>query len=111
MTEFLEFLIGHDLNRLAEGKIHLGASPWVIEAGAVGLIAVIWLLYYRTTVAVSGWAKALMVGLKSVVLILLFLSFPLSSSWGCPLLLLHGSVGGDCIFRVREFVCFFAWRF
>ncbi len=73
MTALFEFLTGHNFVQLSEGKISFGivVNAATIMVGIVLIIAAIWLLYRQTTVSISRLMKALLIGLRALVLLLL----------------------------------------
>lgn len=65
----------HYLDAIQEGRFSFayGLNPFLAAAIVIGLVAAVWLLYRKTTRALSpGW-KTTLIGLRSLVLILLFL--------------------------------------
>ncbi|MBF0280522.1 MAG: hypothetical protein HQM13_22185 [SAR324 cluster bacterium] len=75
MNAFFEFLTGHNLARLEEGKLGFGmpVSGTVVWLVIVIVIAGVWLIYRRTTIKVSMPVKALLIGMRSLLLLLLCL--------------------------------------
>src|SRR5690606_27746948 len=63
------------LEAIQDGRFSFayGISPWLAGLLIIGLVALVWLMYRRTTRQLSpGW-KAWLIGLRSLVLIVLFL--------------------------------------
>ena len=75
MMEIFDFLTGHKLLELAEGEFSFGIpvdTPLLI-IGAILVMMLTWVLYYRTTAKVSLPVKILLVGLRSGILMVLLL--------------------------------------
>lgn len=75
MTEFIEFLTGHDTAEFVAGQFSfaepMGAYLIVITCAAILIVS--WLFYRRTTIAVSRSLRTLLITIRASILILLLL--------------------------------------
>ncbi len=71
----MNFLLDqHAIEAIEQGRFSFayGISPWLAALIAIGLVAAVWLLYGKTTRALSAPWKISLVALRSAVLLLLF---------------------------------------
>lgn len=69
------FFAPHTLEALREGRFYFayGPPPLLVAVLMAALVAVAWLLYRRTTRSLSAGWKGLLIGLRSITLVLLLL--------------------------------------
>jgi uncharacterized membrane protein len=75
MTQFIQYLLGYPPVELADARFAFGASvnAAVIIGGLAAVVAVVWILYRKTTTAAAGRLKIALIALRSAALVIIFL--------------------------------------
>lgn len=75
MSNFFEFLLGHQPAQWVGGRFSFGTPIHVavMIGGLAAIIALVWILYRKTTIAAGGRLKVFLIALRSSVLAILLL--------------------------------------
>lgn len=75
MSDFFQFLLGHDPAEWVGGRLSFGTPVHlaVMIGGLAALIGLVWILYRKTTIAAGGRLKVFLITLRSSVLAALLL--------------------------------------